>query len=104
MKTWQRLLAVVALVLLFASACSDDDPAPVASTPDVTAAPETDAVEPDPEETTGEPDQPAARTPRKRMRLNPTSPHPLRKRMRLNPTQAPSKRTLRRPSHKKSPR
>ena len=59
MKTWQRLLAVVALVLLFASACSDDDPAPVASTPDVTAAPETDAVEPDPEETTGEPDQPA---------------------------------------------
>jgi len=69
MKTKWRLLAVVALTLLFASACSDDDPAPVASTPDVTAAPEVEPVEPDPVEpepaepdpgeTTRESEQPA---------------------------------------------
>ena len=58
MKAKRQLLAVVALVLLFASACSDDDPAPVVSTPDVTAAPETDAVEPDPGQTTADSDQP----------------------------------------------
>ena len=58
MKAKRQLLAVVALVLLFASACSDNDPAPVVSTPDVTAAPETDAVEPDPGQTTADLDQP----------------------------------------------
>ena len=55
---WFGVLLV--LVLLFASACSDDDPTPIALTPDVTAAPDTDDVEPDPGETTGEPDQPAS--------------------------------------------
>ncbi|MCY3863029.1 MAG: ABC transporter substrate-binding protein [bacterium] len=59
MKTRWRFLAVVALMLLLASACSDDDPAPIASTPDVTAALETDAVESDPGETARESEQPA---------------------------------------------
>ena len=55
-----RLLGVVlVLILAIAFACSDDDPAPVASTPEVTVAPETDAGEPDPGETTGESEQPA---------------------------------------------
>lgn len=60
MKTWRRLLAIVALVLLLASACSDDDPAPAAVTPDVTTAPDdTDPDEPGPGETTAESEQPA---------------------------------------------
>ncbi len=66
MKTRWRLLAVVALILLFASACSDDDPAPVASTPDVTVAPEIEPAEPEaaePEPAEPEPAEPEAAEP-----------------------------------------
>ncbi len=52
----QWLGVLLVLVLLLASACSDDDPAPTAQTPDVTAAPDTDLEEPGVEEPV--PDEP----------------------------------------------
>lgn len=50
-----RLLAIVALVLLLATACSNDDAPSTASTPDITASPDPDPVEPDPVEPTPKP-------------------------------------------------
>ena len=41
---------VLVLVLAIAVACSDDDPAPVASTPDATVSPDIEPVEPEPVE------------------------------------------------------
>lgn len=52
-KRW--LGFVLVLVFAFTSACSDDDPAPTASTPEATVAPDTDSVEPDAAEATAEP-------------------------------------------------
>ncbi|MYH97368.1 MAG: hypothetical protein F4129_12780 [Acidimicrobiia bacterium] len=58
-KKWQRFLAVVALVLLFASACSNDDAPLAASTPDATVVPDISPDEPGPGEATAESGRPA---------------------------------------------
>ncbi len=55
-KRWLGLVLV--LVFAFTFACSDDDPAPTASTPEATVAPDTDSVEPDAAEPTAEPPEP----------------------------------------------
>ncbi len=46
---------MLVLVLAITFACSDDDPAPAASTPEATVAPDTDSEEPDATEPTAEP-------------------------------------------------
>ena len=76
-KRW-RLLAVVALILLFASACSNDDAPPIASTPDATIAPDPAPEEPAPAEPV--PSEPTA---------EPVSPEPTAEPVPSEPTAEP---------------
>ncbi len=63
MKRGLRLLGVVAIVLLFATACSNADAPPTASTPDITVALDADSVEPDAAEPTVASPEPTAASP-----------------------------------------